>query len=78
KVSKVELRRRAARLAIELEIASILGNSNAAYDLELRDEGARFVGRVVSSSAPADLAEQVHYRLSLLSLAADISVVESA
>lgn len=74
KISKVELRRRAARLAIELEIASILENPRAAYDLELRDEGTRFVGRVVTSSAPADLAAQIRYRLSLLSVPADISV----
>ncbi|WP_051341851.1 AMP-binding protein [Pseudonocardia spinosispora] len=74
KISKVELRRRAARLAIELEIAGIVKNSRSAYALELHDEGTRFVGRVVTSSAPADLAERIRYRLSLLSVPTVISV----
>jgi fatty-acyl-CoA synthase len=64
KISKVELRRQAARIAVELEIALALGSPIVTWSMELtEDEGGGFSGSVVVEGASERSLELLRRRL---------------
>ncbi|MGQ0846824.1 MAG: crotonase/enoyl-CoA hydratase family protein [Sporichthyaceae bacterium] len=78
KVSKVDLRWRAARLAVESEVSAAFAGPFTTYGLELTDAGARYVGRVEVTGASTRSVSMLRNRLDLLPVPTAVEIAAAA